>query len=218
MERIGEKLLVCGSTDAESILLMPMDLREMQDAPLYEQMLSDQAQVPFSLLLYWIDDWNTELSPWPAPPVYGKEPFSGRAEHTLETIRKEADSFFQNRTILIGGYSLAGFFALWAAYQTDLFTGVAAVSPSLWYPGWIPYAEANPIRAKAVYLSLGDREEKTKHPVLSVVGDGVRRQEELLKKSGVLTTLEWNPGGHFQDPVQRTVKGFLWLLSTLSEK
>lgn len=218
MEKIGERLLVYGNTDAETILLMPMDLREMQDAPFYEQMLSDQAKIPFSLLLYRIDDWNMELSPWPAPPVYGKEPFSGGAEQTLETIRKEADSFFQNRNVLIGGYSLAGFFALWAAYQTDLFTGVAAVSPSLWYPGWIPYAEANPIRAKAVYLSLGEREEKTKHPVLSAVGDGVRRQEELLKKSGVLTTLEWNPGGHFQDPVQRTVKGFLWLLNTLSEK
>lgn len=218
MERIGEKLLVYGSTDADNILLMPMDLREMQDAPLYEQMLSDQAQVPFSLLLYRIDDWNGELSPWPAPPVYGKEPFSGGAEQTLETIRTEAASFFKNRNVLIGGYSLAGFFALWATYQTDLFTGVAAVSPSVWYPGWIPYAEANPIRAKAVYLSLGDREEKTKHPVMSAVGDGIRRQEELLKKDGVLTTLEWNPGGHFQDPVQRTVKGFLWLLSSLSEK
>ena len=147
MEKIGERLLVYGSTDAENILLMPMDLREMEDAPLYEQMLSDRAQVPFSLLLYRIDDWNRELSPWPAPPVYGKEPFSGEAEQTLETIRKEADSFFQSRNVLIGGYSLAGFFALWAAYQTDLFTGVAAVSPSLWYPGWIPYAEGNSVRA-----------------------------------------------------------------------
>lgn len=34
----------------------------------------------------------------------------------------------KDRTYIIGGYSLAGLFALWAAYQTDVFCAVAAAS------------------------------------------------------------------------------------------
>ena len=35
------------------------------------------------------------------------------------------------KTYHIGGYSLAGLFALWAAYRTDAFSGTAAASPSV---------------------------------------------------------------------------------------
>ena len=41
----------------------------------------------------------------------------------------------ENVKIILGGYSLAGLFALWASTQTDLFYGVAAASPSVWFPG-----------------------------------------------------------------------------------
>ena len=51
------------------------------------------------------------------------------------------------------GYSLAGLFALWAVYQTDFFAGTAAVSPSVWYPGWLGYAEEHRALTPAVYLS-----------------------------------------------------------------
>ena len=128
---------------------------------------------------------------------------------------KETETFLSDKTVLIGGYSLAGFFALWAAYQTELFTGVAAVSPSVWYPGWMEYITANPVKAKTVYLSLGEKEERAKNTVLSTVGDCIRLQHDQLKNAGVLTTLEWNPGGHFQDPMARTVRGFVWLLEMI---
>jgi hypothetical protein len=110
----------------------------------------------------------------------------------------------------IGGYSLAGLFALWAAIRTDVFSSVAAASPSVWFPGWMEYVKENPIQAKAVFLSLGDREERAKNPLMATVGDCIREQYALLQADHSVT-LEWNPGNHFQDSEKRTARAFCWI-------
>ena len=107
----------------------------------------------------------------------------------------------------IGGYSLAGLFALWAGYQTDRFDGIAAASPSVWFPGWIEYASGCDIHAEYVYLSLGDKESKTKNAVMSSVEDNIRIMHKLLLDKGIDTCLEWNKGGHFNEPAARMQKG-----------
>lgn len=71
----------------------------------------------------------------------------------------------RDKTFIIGGYSLAGLFALWAAYQTDTFKAVAAASPSIWFPGFVDFMKDREIHTKRVYLSLGDKEEKTRIPL-----------------------------------------------------
>ena len=58
-----------------------------------------------------------------------------------------------------------------SAYQTDVFKGVAAASPSMWFPGFSDYMKEQDIKAKTVYLSLGDKEEKTRNPVMTTVAD-----------------------------------------------
>ena len=70
----------------------------------------------------------------------------------------------------LGGYSLSGLFALRAAYQTDRFWGIAAVLPSVWFPGWESYMETHGVQASAVYLGLGAREEKTRNKTMAAVG------------------------------------------------
>ena len=114
--------------------------------------------------------------------------------------------------LFLGGYSLAALFCLWAAYQTDLFSGVAAASPSLWYPDFVSYMEENQILTDAVYMSIGVKEEKIRNRVMSQVGDAIRAADEILSHQGILNTLEWNPGKHFQDQEKRTAMGFAWLL------
>lgn len=114
--------------------------------------------------------------------------------------------------LFLGGYSLAALFCLWTAYQTDIFSGIAAASPSLWYPDFVEYMEENQIFTDAVYLSLGTKEEKIRNRVMSRVGDAVRAADEILSREGILNTLEWNPGKHFQDAEKRTAMGFAWLL------
>jgi hypothetical protein len=88
----------------------------------------------------------------------------------------------------------------------------------VWFPGWIEFAEAHPIQARRVYLSLGDKEEKTRNPVMRTVGDCLRKQYELLEADPLVECmLEMNQGNHFREPDLRTAKGFAWLLSVSTQ-
>lgn len=168
-----------------------------------------------------VEDWFRDLTPWEAPPVFGRQAFGDGAARTLAALTDtvipaiDASSPAAERQYLLGGYSLAGLFSLWAAYQTDRFAGVAAVSPSVWYPGWIAYAGEHGIRTPRVYLSLGDREEKARNPVMAAVGDAVRAQHRLLTEAGIRCRLDWNPGNHFVESDRRVARGFAWLLAEL---
>lgn len=141
--------------------------------------------------------------------MFGWENFGDGAEATLTEIKKLCDD--KSKAYMIGGYSLAGLFSLWAAYQTNIFQAVAA-SPSVWFPGFIDYMKAHEIRADRVYLSLGDKEEKTRNPIMASVGRCIRKATDLLVHQGVNAVLEWNQGKHFKDSDIRTAKAFAWTL------
>ena len=96
--------------------------------------------------------------------------------------------------------------------QVDDFAAVAAVSPSVWFPGWSEYEAAHPIQAQRVYLSLGDREEHTKNQTMAAVGDNIRTLHSALIQRGKACTLEWNAGGHFKDADLRTARAFAWVM------
>ena len=165
-----------------------------------------------------VGDWNRDLTPWPAPPVFGKQPFGEDAPKTLAFLLEEALPAIgeahpaEERTIALCGYSLAGLFALWAVCRTDRFSGAVAGSPSVWYPGWTAYAASHPFRAPLCYLSLGDREERTRNPVMAAVGGAIREQYRLLAEQGVHCRLDWNPGNHFADSDRRMARGMAWML------
>ncbi len=153
-----------------------------------------------------VDSWNQDLSPWKAPAVFGDEPFGDGAEKTLSRVLNLISD--REKTYYIGGYSLAGLFSLWAAYQTEVFAGVAAASPSVWFPGFLDYMKEHKIKTRKVYLSLGDRESGTKNSVMAAVGDRIQKGYELLKDRSVNCILEWNQGNHFKEPDIRTAKAF----------
>ena len=122
----------------------------------------------------------------------------------------------KNRKYYIGGYSLAGLFALWAACQTDIFSGVAAASPSVWFPGFIDYMKTYKIKSQNVYLSLGDREEKTRNPVMAQIGNCIKEEYRCLLENGINCILEWNKGNHFKEADIRTAKAFAWVMAEKS--
>ena len=194
-----------------SVVLVQMvdshDLAEIESETAEIQRLTDQK---FRLIAAKVNDWNRDLSPWPAPAVFGREAFGGGAQETLAEVLHVCTD--PGKTCIIGGYSLAGLFALWAAYQTDVFGAVAAASPSVWFPGFGDYIRERRPQARSVYLSLGDREEKTRNPVMASVGERIRETHHLLTRQGVNTILEWNPGNHFKDAALRTAKAFAWVL------
>ena len=222
-----EQLTISGRTcflyhnaAATHLLIQPVDEHELEVLDQEVEAIGNQTKTPFSLVALLIEDWNQELTPWPAPAVFGRIPFGDGANDTLKFITEQllpslaADGIYNSSmSLLMGGYSLAGLFALWSAYQTDMFDGIAAASPSVWFPQWIDYAKEKRPLAKSIYLSLGDKEEKAKSSVMAQVGNAIRKQHELLLGQEVNTILEWNAGNHCGDSEKRMAKGFAWLLN-----
>ncbi|MBR0374248.1 MAG: esterase [Mogibacterium sp.] len=200
-----------GSQNADIVLIQPVDEHDLAFIENEIRRIAESTGVEFRLFAVEIEDWNRDLSPWEAPAVFGKEGFGNGAANTLAEITALCSD--NSKTYYIGCYSLAGLFALWTAYQTDLFQGVASASPSVWFPGFVDYMRNNIIGSNTVYLSLGDKEEKTRNPVMATVGVRIREAHDLLKEQGINTTLEWNPGNHFKDADIRTAKAFSWILS-----
>lgn len=223
----GKRCFFYENGPAQNILIQPVDDHDLEVLDAEVDKLKDLAPgKPFLLVAFKVSDWNKDLSPWQAPAVFGKEDFGSGAEDTLAYITGQLLPAIQtlyptsaNAKYYVGGYSLAGLFALWAAYRTDLFHGAAGVSPSVWFPGWLSYIAENEIKAQKVYLSLGDREERTRNQTMAQVGTNIRKQYAALQNSAACkaSALEWNPGNHFMDPDGRTAKGFAWLLEAATE-
>ena len=199
-----------GDKTERNILIQPVDRRELTTIEKEVALIKEYSRIDFCLVAFVVEDWNKELSPWYAPAVFGKEDFGDGARNTLSEILQYTND--NEKNYYLGGYSLAGLFALWSAYQTDKFSGIAAVSPSVWFPNFIDYMRVHEPQANSIYLSLGDKEEKTKNPTMSQVGNAIREGYEKLKDDHINCTLEWNQGNHFKEPELRTAKGFSWLL------
>ena len=211
----GRTCFLYQDAEATHLLIQPIDEHDLEVLDQEVEAIKELSDKPFSLVAFMIKDWNQELTPWAAPPVFGKTPFGDGAEKTLEFITNQLLPEVQENIphLILGGYSLAGLFALWAGYQTERFEGIAAASPSVWYPQWVDFASENKPLAKSVYLSLGDKEEKAKNPVMAQVGNAIRKQHELLTRQGINSIIESNAGNHFVDSDKRTAKGFAWVMN-----
>ena len=209
---------IYGEAHAEYLLLQMTGEHELQSMESEVTAIAQSAH-HFLFAAIPVESWNDALSPWEAPAVWGKQGFGGKAADTLRFLTeqvmptlKQQIELSENIKIILGGYSLAGLFALWASTQTKLFYGVAAASPSVWFPGWMEFEQPHPIQAQRVYLSLGDKEERTKNAVMAAVGDNIRALHSQLTVRGADCTLEWNSGGHFKNAVLRTAKAFRWTM------
>ena len=196
-----------GNPDASVVLIEPIHVPEgmEQEASLIRELSGRD----FHLLAVKVD-WFRDLSPWNAPAVSGNTAFGNGAPETLEKILTLTGK--PGKQYVLGGYSMGGLFALWAASRTDAFSAVAAASPSVWFPGFTEYLTESGIRTGRVYLSLGDREEKTRNPVMATAGDRIREIHAWLRSRDIPCCLEWNEGNHFRDLEMRMAKGFAWAM------
>lgn len=169
-------------------------------------------------------DWNRDLSPWPSEKVFrGGADFAGKADMFLSLLTEEIIPAAEEAAAIaphhlhrgIAGYSLAGLFALWSLYQTELFDRAASMSGSLWYDGFTEYAEKHPLcrMPKKLYLSYGEREPKTRNPRMMTVGSRTEELRDYYRGLGILVDFAVHPGGHFDDVPTRILMG----LSALSE-
>ena len=75
-----------GDSAARVILVQPVGQHEL---PLIDDEIVQIGQMtdrPFRYLAVQVENWNRDLSPWPAPAVFGDEDFGDGAEALLEEI------------------------------------------------------------------------------------------------------------------------------------
>ena len=213
-----DRIRVLGDPKSKNTFVQMVDDHDLEYMDKLMAELEQQAGSDWCLVTVKVKSWNHDLTPWEAPPVFGNEGFGDGASGTLQFLLEEVIPEFEkenpaeDRRYYIAGYSLAGLFALWAGYSCDVFTGVVAASPSVWYPGWNDFAKSHEFRAGRAYLSLGDKESRTRNQVMAKVGENIERQQRVLCEKGVDCVLEWNQGNHFRDPDKRTARGMAWML------
>ena len=177
---------------------------------------------PFTLVAISDLDWNHDMAPWDSPAAFKKgTPFTGGADDYLrllvDEIIPEAEKDLATPPAWrgIAGYSLAGLFALYAIYRTDVFSRVGCMSGSLWFPGFKEYIFSHEPKKPpdCIYFSLGDKEAKTRNPVLKTVQENTEEIQTFYQNKGIDTVFQLNPGNHFVQGEERTTAGIEWLLS-----
>lgn len=177
---------------------------------------------PFTLVAVSDLDWNHDMVPWDSPPAFkNAEPCTGGADDYLRLLTEEIIPMAEEEITGvpswhgIAGYSLAGLFALYAIYQTDLFSRVGSMSGSLWFPGMKEYIFSHEPKRRpdCIYFSLGDKESRTRNSVLKSVQQNTEEIYDFCQGKGIDTVLQLNPGNHYNHAVERAAAGIIWMLS-----
>ena len=177
---------------------------------------------PFTLVAISDLDWNHDMVPWDSPPAFkNAEPCTGGADDYLRLLTREIIPTAEKELPGvpswrgIAGYSLAGLFALYAIYRTDLFSRIGSMSGSLWFPGMKDYIFSHESKRwpDCVYFSLGDKESKTRNPILRSVRQSTEEIQAFYQDKGIDTVFQLNPGNHYDHAAERTAAGIAWMLS-----
>lgn len=209
----------------EVLLIQPSARHETKNDGINREVkvLATTATKGFAIVFFDTVEWAKALMPWQDEAVSRNEEVGMHAQDTLVYIEESLIPWLHERfgklPCIIGGYSLGGLFALWAARQSTAFCAVAAASPSLWIKHWGDYADSNSLNARLAYISLGDREEHCRNQRMARIGDCVRHEHLTLTEQigTTATTLEWNSGGHFGNEAERTAKAFAWCINNMNK-
>ena len=219
------------TTDNKTISIFPCS--ESESPVIYLNTFLDEGQKvyeaaqaagcpPFTLVAISDLEWNHDMVPWDSPSAFkNAEPCTGGADDYLRllideiipTAEKEIDGVPRWRGV--AGYSLAGLFSLYAISRTDLFSRVGSMSGSLWFPGMKEYILSHEPKRRPnhIYFSLGDKESKTRNPILRNVRQNTEEIQASYQGKGIDTVFQLNPGNHYDHAAERTAAGIAWLLS-----
>ena len=181
-----------------------------------------------ALAVVCVSNWFDDLTPWPAPPAFGKVGFQGKFDaffdHVVNTVMPTIESRYPvaatPESRAVAGYSLGGLASVLFFLQSDKFAHLASMSGSFWYPNLFEHVNRL-IDSKSTctaYFSLGDAEQSP-HGIFSAVN------QNHADMAGVFTQkfgeenvfFEWNTGDHTTDVPQRIYKGLCHLAQQLTQ-
>ena len=214
----GKQVTIYGEAGSDAPLVV-LHATASDGAEVYE-LARSLTDVPFTMAVISGVDWNHDLCPWDCPPVHKKaQPCTGGAEEYLAQLTGEilpaveVKLGVQPAYRAIAGYSLGGLFAIYSLYHCDTFSRAVSASGSLWYPNFLEHVQDLPApQTDRVYFSLGDKETRSRNPLLVEVQNRTEAMRQLLSESGAETIFEMNPGNHFTECNLRTAKGIAWII------
>ena len=214
MSNTAKMIIFKQNTNRICYMILPEGIREDLDVGLKE--LAGKYGV--SIVVIPDVNWNDDLTPWPAEGVFKKaKPFGGRATSFLDKLTNEiipeAEKSLgvENAERTIMGVSLSGLFAVWAGFNTDIFTNVISISGSLWYDGFTEWMEkqAPSPQLKKICMLLGEKEKNAKDRRMVTVEEKTHVVANILKsKSQAVVTFELIEGTHFSPIMPRLERAF----------
>lgn len=178
----------------------------------------------FVMISHCTSDWDRDYSPWKAE-VSGRV-YDGEADRVLERIKEKvapaAEELYGTDPMkrITMGYSLGALASLYFFTKDSFFRACACLSGSLWFPGTVSYikeTEIEPGNGRLMYLSLGKKEIKTRHPLMKQNGEfyeeALKRFSEVLGEDS--SVFEWNNGGHGFEVTERHLKAVNWILERI---
>lgn len=166
-------------------------------------------------------NWNDDLTPWPAAGVFKKaKPFGGKAAAFLDKLtheiipETERDLGIEDAERTLLGVSLSGLFAVWSAFNTDVFTNIISISGSLWYDGFVEWMkEQTPSpQLKKICMLLGEKEKNAKEKRMATVEERTLDAANILRaKSQATVTCELVEGTHFSPILPRMERAMMTL-------
>lgn len=132
--------------------------------------------------------------------------------------KAEATFLLHPKYRVLCGYSLAGLFALFALYRCSLFSRIGSFSGSLWVPDFKDFCLQNNLKIKPerIYLSLGDQEKKSSHPLLKSIEEKTKETLSYYRTQGIQCAFELNNGGHDHNVAWRCARGIITLTAKSS--
>lgn len=166
--------------------------------------------------------WEQDMTPWVIPSISkNSPPCTGGADHYLQLFTEEIVQKAEEKVELpisfrgLAGYSLSGLFAVYSLYQTEIFSRIASISGSLWFPDFKEYVFSHEMKIcpDYIYFSLGNRESKTRNPYLKTVKEQTEAICNFYTQKKIDTVFQLNPGNHYSDTAKRTATGIRWIIN-----
>ena len=193
--------IVTTESDDVCYVLLPERMKEA-DMTWLEEVVQ---KYPVNIVAISGMKWNDDLTPWKAPALNPKEEdFKGKAKNFLSSLL--SDLFINTEQSLrlnhpkrhLIGISLSGLFSLWASIETNKFNSVASISGSLWYDGFVEWFKEQELHADRYFLSLGNKEVKSKNERLASVESYTEATLQIIRDKNKEITFITDEGNHFE--------------------
>ena len=178
---------------------------KLGDVVMYDYLVenTDPDLVFFQMDVYWAVYGNVS-------PVKYFQKYPGKLTNEIvPKTEKSLEIEKAERTIL--GVSLSGLFAVWSAFNTDVFPNIISISGSLWYDDiveWMKEQTSSP-QLEKVCMLLGDKEKNSKEKRMATVEERTLAAAHILKeKTCASVTFELVEGTHFSPIMPRLERAF----------